>query len=122
MRAITREMIERAGVELDPKDDDDRALLRSLPAIGAALLPLLARAEERIVVLFSTRRGDSPVRVLGLADARARSSGDAELAAALEGAPPQPLVRLLALRRDGTLVRRDVPVTDITEAEDTFPA
>jgi hypothetical protein len=109
-------------VDLDPKDEDDRALLRALPSIGTALLAFIARSEPRVVVLFSTRPRAERMRVMSLADAVAAAGTDAELLRALDGAPSSPQVRVVALRRDGTVVVRDPDVSDITEAEDTFPA
>ncbi|HEY1955950.1 MAG TPA: hypothetical protein VGH28_10055 [Polyangiaceae bacterium] len=108
-------------MELDPKDDDDRALLRALPAIGSALITLLGRAEERIVVLFSTRPRETALRVLPAREAAAQAGADQALASAIAGAPSN-IVRVISLRRDGSVLVRDVPASDLTEAEDTFPA
>ena len=108
-------------MELDPKDDDDRALLRALPAIGSALISHLAHAEEQIVVLFSTRPRETALRVLPAHEAAKQAGADAALANAIATAPPK-LVRVISLRRDGTILVRDVPPSDLTEAEDTLPA
>ena len=89
--------------------------------IGSALIPLLAHGEERIVVLFSTRPRDAFMRALSARDAAAFAEKDAALASVLE-APPRKLVRLVSIRADGTLRVRDVPASEITEAEDTIPA
>ena len=117
-----RPVINWRTVELDPKDDDDRALLKALPSIGSALIPLLAHGEERIVVLFSTRRRASFMRALPARTAAAEyASKDPALATALDTAPRK-LIRLISLRSDATFRIHDVPAADLIEAEDTLPA
>ena len=105
-------------MDLDPKDEEDRALLQALPAIAAALLPHIARDPKRICVVFSTRRREPPVRVLSTPIEKVGGGID-EL---LEGAPKMPFVRVVALHRDGTSKTRDVRVAELTEREETAPS
>jgi hypothetical protein len=107
-------------MQLDPRDEEDRALLHAVPSIVAALLSHLTRDPKRIVVLFSTRRSDQAVRVLATADAFA--SVPAELAEIVTGAPKMPTIRVVSLRRDGTVTWRDTRASELTDMEETAPS
>jgi hypothetical protein len=105
-------------MDLDPKDEEDRALLQAIPVIAGALLPHIARDPAQICVLFSTRRREPPVRVLS----SPFGPLDDETTKLLAGAPLMPWVRVVSLRKDGTTVCRDVRVSDLTEREETAPS
>lgn len=106
-------------MQLDVKDEEERALLHAVPSIVAALLPHLARETKCVVVVFSTRRGDPALRVLA-PDVIAETLP--ELATAISDAPKMPAVRVLLLRRDGAITARDTRVTDLAEMEETAPS
>jgi hypothetical protein len=105
-------------MQLDVKDEEDRALLHAMPLIAAALIPHIAHDPKRLAVIFSSRRHDTPVRVLIGGEAH----GDPAVARALEGAPAMPNVRVVALRRDGTITCHDARITELTEMEETAPS
>jgi len=101
-----------SSLNLDPKDEEDRELLKALPTIAAALLAHIARSPTRIVVVFSTRKRtrelDEPL--------------DAEMQRATETAPKMPKVRVVSLRRDGAALCRDVKIDELTDREETAPS
>ncbi len=105
-------------LNVDLKDQEDRALLQGVPAIAAALLPHIARDPKRIVVVFSTRPRTPEITVLSR-----ELSGelDPEIARAALGAPKMPMVRVVSLRRDGAALCRDVNISDLTDWEETAP-
>ena len=113
-------MLDRGSVDLDPKDEEDRALLQAMPAIAAALLSHIARDPKHIMVVFSTRKHDTAVRVFSTNGAW--EPLDDELARATVKAPKMPMVRVVSLRRDGAALCRDVRVTALTDAEETAPS
>ncbi len=113
-------------MELDPRDEEDRALLHAVPSIVAALLSHpRARSEAHRRFVFDARRGD-PERARVLAESRdnrdAFAAAPAEIQKLVADAPKMPAVRVVSLRRDGTTASRDTSVTDLTDMEETAPA
>jgi len=106
-------------LDLDPKDEEDRELLRALPTIAAALLSRIAESPRRIVVVFSTRKRTPELKVL---TRELDSELDAEMKRATESAPKMPKVRVVCLRRDGAARCRDVKVDELTDGEETAPS
>jgi hypothetical protein len=107
-------------LELDPKDEEDRELLRALPSIAAALLSRIAEAPKRIVVVFSTRARTPNTTILSRDQDFAAL--DAEMQRATATAPKIPKARVVSLRRDGAALCRDVKLDDLTDREETAPS
>jgi len=106
-------------LDLDPKDEEDRELLKALGAIAAALLSRIAESPERIVVVFSTRSRTPELKVL---TRELAGELDAELRRATATAPKMPKVRVISLRRDGAALCRDVKIDELTDREETAPS
>jgi hypothetical protein len=107
-------------LDLDPKDEEDRELLKALGAIAAALLPRIAEAPKRIVVVFSTRKRSPELKVM--TRELDEPELDAEMQRATATAPKMPMIRVVALRRDGAALCRDVKVDDLIDREETAPS
>ncbi len=110
-----------SSLNLDPKDEEDRELLKALPTIAAALLSRIAESPERIVVVFSTRARAPKLEVL----TRELESGaalDPEIRRATATAPKMPKVRVVALRKDGAALCRDVKLDELVDREETAPS
>ncbi len=107
------------SIDLDLKDEEDRALLQALPAIAAALLSHVARSPKRIVVVVSTRKRTPDVKVLS---GELDQPLDPELQRATATAPKMPMVRVVSLRRDGAARCRDVKLDELTDGEETAPS
>jgi hypothetical protein len=107
------------SLDLDPKDEEDRELLKALPAIAASLLAHIARSPTRIVVVFSTRNRTPELKVL---TRELDEPLDDELQRATASAPKMPKVRVVSLRRDGAARCRDVKIDDLTDREETAPS
>jgi hypothetical protein len=109
-----------SSLKLDPKDEEDRELLKALPTIAAALLSRIAESPERIVIVFSTRARAPKLEVL----TRELESAtlDAEIRRATATAPKMPKVRVVALRKDGAALCRDVKLDDLVDREETAPS
>ena len=106
-------------LDLDPKDEEDRELLKALPTIAAALLSRIAESPTRIVVVFSTRSRSPSLKVL---TRELDAVLDAELERATATAPKMPKVRVISLRRDGAALCRDVKIDELTDREETAPS
>jgi hypothetical protein len=106
-------------LELDPKDEEDRELLKALPAIAGALLARIAESPKRIVVVFSTRNRLPELKVL---TRELDGALDAEMQRATATAPKMPKVRVVSLRKDGAALCRDVKIDDLTDLEETAPS
>jgi len=106
------------NLKLNVKNEEDRELLKALPQIAAALLLQLAAAPTHVVIVFSTRGPTPQTRVLTMLD----DLLDPELLRATRGAPALPRLRLVALRKDGTYICRDMKSDEITDREETAPA
>ncbi len=107
------------SIDLDLKDEEDRALLQALPSIAAALLAHVARSPKRIVVVVSTRKRTTDVKVLS---SELDQLVDPELQRATATAPKLPMLRVVSLRRDGAARCRDVKLDELTDGEETAPA
>ncbi len=107
------------SLNLDLKDEEDRALLQALPSIAAALLAHLARSPKRVVVVVSTRKRAADVKVMS---SELEHELDAELQRATTTAPKLPMVRVVSLRRDGAAICRDVKIDELTDGEETAPS
>ena len=108
-----------SSLDLDPKDEEDRELLKALPTIAAALLSRIAESPNRIVVVFSTRKRVPELKVL---TRELDGDLDAEIKRATATAPKMPKVRVVSLRKDGAALCRDVKVDDLTDREETAPS
>ena len=108
-----------SSLNLDPKDEEDRELLRALPTIAAALLSRIAESPKRIVVVFSTRKRTSELKVM---TRELDGELDPEMQRATATAPMMPKVRVVCLRRDGAALCRDVKIDELTDREETAPS
>jgi hypothetical protein len=106
-------------LNLDPKDEEDRELLKALGTIAAALLSRIAESPARIVVVFSTRSRTPSLSVL---TRELDGPLDPEMLRATASAPKMPKVRVVSLRRDGSALCRDVKVDELTDREETAPS
>ena len=108
-----------SSLNLDPKDEEDRELLKALSTIAAALLSRIAESPKRIVVVFSTRNRTPKLEVL-----TRELDGElvAEMQRATATAPKMPKVRIVSLRKDGAALCRDVKVDDLIDREETAPS
>ena len=107
-------------LDLDPKDEEDRELLRALPSIAGALLSRIAESPKRIVVVFSTRKRSAETTILSREEEFAAL--DAEMQRATATAPKIPKARVVCLRRDGAALCRDVKLDELTDREETAPS
>ena len=109
-----------SSLNLDPKDEEDRELLKALPTIAGALLSRIAESPKRIVVVFSTRKRVPEMKVLS----RELESEplDAEMQRVVATAPKMPKVRVVSLRKDGAALCRDVKIDELTDREETAPS
>ena len=107
------------SLDLDPKDEEDRELLKALPAIAAALLSRIAESPKRIVVVFSTRKRVPELTVM---TRELEGTLDDEMQRATATAPKMPKVRVVALRRDGAALCRDVTSDELMDREETAPS
>ena len=108
-----------SSLNLDPKDEEDRELLKALPTIAGALLAHIARSPSRIVVVFSTRSRTPDMKIL---TRELDEPLDPEMQRATATAPKMPKVRVVSLRKDGAALCRDVKVDELTDREETAPS
>ena len=108
-----------SSLNLDPKDEEDRELLKALPTIAGALLSRIAESPKRIVVVFSTRKRVPELKVL---TRELDGELDPEMQRATATAPKMPMARVVSLRRDGAALCRDVKIDDLTDREETAPS